>query len=250
MNAINIQLAGHVFEIISEYRISPNLFVGFRTESKPESSVIITDEDIDFTVPERYGINKYGVKMYRILNKVTDNLIKYNVLLMHGAVVALGDKCYMFSGPSGTGKSTHIINWLNHLPGAYVVNGDKPFISFPDDGSQPLAWGSPWAGKENLYTNTMVPLIAIICMERSDENRMEEISFVDAFPFLLQQTYRPEDEEKMRYTLSLLQKLNSKVRFYKFHCNNFKDDCFNVAYHTLVGNDIYKSPGTIPSYPR
>ena len=86
-----------------------------------------------------------------------------------------------------------------------------------------------------MYTNTMVPLKSIILMERAEDNHIEQISFAEAFPKLLQQVYRPEDEEKMRKTLRLMQRLNGPVSFWRFQCNNFKDDCFDVAYNALVG---------------
>lgn len=55
-----------------------------------------------------------------------------------------------------------------------------------------------------------------------------------AFSTLLQQVYRPDDEEKMRKTLRLMQRLSPAVSFWRFQCNNFKDDCFDVAYNALV----------------
>ena len=143
------------------------------------------------------------------------------------------EETYIFSAASGTGKTTHICKWLRHLPKAFVVNGDKPFLKFKNDGTV-LACGSPWAGKENLYTNTMVPLKAIVLMERAEENHIEQISFAEAFPFLLQQIYRPINEEKMRKTLQMLQRLSLAVTFWRFQCNNYKDDCFDVIYNALV----------------
>lgn len=155
---------------------------------------------------------------------------------MHGAIIVLNGCAFFFAAPSGTGKSTHILRWLERCPDAFVVNGDKPFIKFNDDGTV-LACGSPWAGKENLYTNTMVPLKSIILMERAEDNHIERISFAEAFPKLLQQTYRPEDPDKMRKTLKLMQRLNPAVSFWRFKFNNMKDDCFEVAYNALVGQD-------------
>ena len=114
------------------------------------------------------------------------------------------------------------------------MNGDKPFIIVRQAGELPLACGSPWAGKENLQTNAMVPLKSIVLLERAEENRMERVSFGQAFPFLLQQVYHPENEEKMRKTLRLMQRMSSAVSFWRFQCNNFKDDCFDVAYNALV----------------
>ena len=85
-----------------------------------------------------------------------------------------------------------------------------------------------------MYTNTMIPLKDIVLMERAEDNHIEQISLAEAFPGLLQQVYRPDDEEKMRKTLRLMQRLSPAVTFWRFQCNNFKDDCFDVAYNALV----------------
>ncbi len=232
MNAFRIMVAGQVAEILSEYRPASSLYADYRTNRPCDFQIILTDEDLD---TELYGDKKkIVIKPPVILKKMADGLLNYDILLFHGAILAHQDRAYLFTAPSRTGKTTHIIKWLEHLPDAYVVNGDKPFIKFSDDGTPPLACGSPWAGKENLYTNTMVPLKSIILMERAEENRIEQISFAQVFPALLQQTYRPDDEEKMRKTLRLMQRLSPAVSFWRFQCNNFKDDCFDVAYNALV----------------
>ena len=80
----------------------------------------------------------------------------------------------------------------------------------------------------------MVPVKAIIIMERSENNHIERISFSESFLYLLQQVYNPEDEEKMRKTLRLMQQMSSSVSFWHFQFNNFKEDCFDVAYRALV----------------
>ena len=54
------------------------------------------------------------------------------------------------------------------------------------------------------------------------------------FPLLLRQVYCPEDKDKMRKSLQLIHRLKSAVTFWRFQCNNFKDDCFDVAYNALV----------------
>ena len=240
LNEINIQIAGHVIGIKSKYRISPTLYANFRTEMKADVYITINDEDIDFTRAQKYNLATIKIKPQNVLRKISEVLLQFDVLLLHGAVVAVNGKSYLFTAPSGIGKTTHILKWLKHLPDACVVNGDKPFIKFGgDNNTLPMACGSPWAGKENMYTNTMVPLNAIILMERSENNHITQISFDEAFPTLLQQTYRPESIEKMRKTLKLLQRINSTVKFYRFQCNNFKDDCFDVAYNALIETDEF-----------
>ena len=181
--------------------------------------------------------NSIRAEYYNILQQITLTLIDYSIILLHGATIAHSIGAYLFTAPSGTGKTTHILKWLSNYPEAFVVNGDKTFLKFEDDGTV-LACGSPWAGKENMHTNTMVPLKAIVLMERAEDNHIEQISFAEAFPFLLQQVYRPEDEEKMRKTLRLMQRLGKSATFWRFQCNNFKDDCFQVAYEALVGKSL------------
>ena len=184
--------------------------------------------------PELRMLDLSGAEQLVVLRLLTEKILSFDTLLMHGAVVAIDNAAYMFTAKSGTGKTTHIQSWLDHIDGAYVVNGDKPFVIVRKDGEAPLACGSPWAGKENLQTNTIVPLKAIVLQERAEENHMERISFVNAFPFLYQQVYQPDDEGQARKTLRLMQVLGSSVHFWRFQCNNFKDDCFEVAYNALV----------------
>lgn len=215
------------------------MYEEFRTGAKADARIIINDEDIDLSHAMQYNLKTIQVKPQNVLSKTTEALLEFDVLLMHGAVIAVNDKAYLFAAPSGTGKTTHILKWMEYLPDAFVVNGDKPFIKLGDGvDKSPLACGSPWAGKENMYTNNMVPLKAIILMERAEDNRIDRISFADAFPGLLQQTHRPKDTNKMRKTLKLLQQLHPAVKFYQFKCNNYKNDCFDIAYNALVRREI------------
>lgn len=237
MNSITVKIAGVVAEIAMEYFPAVTLYRDFRTEEIPMCQIKLADEDIDFNAVERDPKAKLQIKTPNILGKFSVALLDFNTILMHGAALAMKDSAFVFSAPSGTGKTTHIFKWLDHLPEAFVINGDKPFIKINGD-DMVFACGSPWAGKEHLYSNTMIPLKSIILMERAEDNHIEQISFAEAFPFLLQQVYRPEDEEKMRKTLRLMQRLGKSVTFWRFHCNNFKDDCFQVAYEALVGDDL------------
>ena len=47
---------------------------------------------------------------------------------MYGAVISRKGNVYMFTAPSGTGKSTHISLWRKYLgEGVQSINGDKQF---------------------------------------------------------------------------------------------------------------------------
>ncbi len=213
----------------------------FLTEGNPSVFISVTEDDVKYeTINNRASIPsvepKY-IEAFVVYRKIAESLLSYSTFLMHGAVIALDDQTsFMFTAKSGTGKTTHIRKWLENAPGAFVVNGDKPLIKITD--TEAIAYGTPWCGKEHLNTNIGVPLRAIVLMERSEDNEIEEISFSQAFPTLLQQTYRPADADKMRKTLSLLSALNGKMKFYRFRFNNLKPDAFRVSYEALTGKRI------------
>ena len=63
------------------------------------------------------------------LRKIADFMPEKDCFLMHGAVVAWKDQGYLFTAPSGTGKSTHLALWKKYLGDqAEVINGDKRFL--------------------------------------------------------------------------------------------------------------------------
>ena len=184
-------------EISAERKVYSHLISG-------STICIITDSDL-------------SIESAVLHRKIANAMVAYSTFLIHGAVVATAGNAYMLTAPSGTGKSTRTKLWLEEYSDSIIVNDDKPFIKISDD--TVLACGTPWCGKEGWNTNTMVPLRAIFLLERAEEgeeNSIEEVSLGKAFPFLLQQTYRPSDPDLMRKTIQLLKALEGKVKFYKF----------------------------------
>ncbi|MBQ6173921.1 MAG: hypothetical protein IJK28_04795 [Clostridia bacterium] len=166
---------------------------------------------------------------------IAEAMLDRGAFLMHGAVIATGNEAYLFSARSGTGKTTHMQKWLQNDKNAYVVNGDKPLILIRPDGA--YACGTPWCGKEHLGTNAVVRLRSIVFMQRSEDNRMETVSFRSALPMLLEQIYQPADARHMKTTLALLSGLREHTTFYKFRFNNFRYDAFRVSYDILTNQD-------------
>lgn len=152
-----------------------------------------------------------------VLRKISLAMLSFNTFLMHGAVVSTKGIGYMFTAPSGVGKTTRTHLWIQNVPDSIVVNGDKPLIKVTDDSV--FAYGTPWCGKEGWNNKVSVPLKAIYLIERADkdeDNKIVKISFADAFYTLLMQTYRPNDRNAMNKTLQLLKAMDGKVRFYRF----------------------------------
>lgn len=231
-----VEFAGLTIEVET---VSPSaciLCYDYLSNGKPDFKVSINEEDIRYEQLENAKCGRNNTDVYSqtiaVYRKIVEKTLEYDMILLHGAVIAVGGEAYLFTAPSGVGKTTHIKQWLANLSEAFVVNGDKPLIKITDMNA--IACGTPWCGNEHLGTNTMVPLKAIVILERSEDNSMEEISFLQAYKYLIQETYLPEDISKAKTTLKLLKKLEGKVSFWYFRCNNFKDDCFKTAYDTLV----------------
>lgn len=248
----NVNIAGIETEIHTVYPSSYFYCQQYLSDGIPTIRIEVTAEEIKseidegkeffYTCTEYIGeqnkkivlkeTNESRTEISIVYRKFVEAVLDYNRIFMHGAVISAQNQAIMFTAPSGTGKTTHIMKWLQKLDGAFVVNGDKPIIEITNN--DVTAYGTPWCGKEKLGMNTKARLKNIVLMERNDKNRIEEISFGQAYPFLLQQTYLPREPEKAKKTLKLLNKLYQKVHIYRFQFNNFEDDCFEVAYHGIL----------------
>ena len=241
MYSFRISIASHILQIDAPYKIVKDFFLDFLSDDSPELSIVLSDGDL---IAKKYVYGKDNallgwegrIDISILLQKVADELLSYDVFLLHGAAISLNNAGFIFIAPSGTGKTTHIMKWIEKCKDVIVINGDKPFIKISDE-EVPLIYGSPWAGKEEMYSKITTPLKAIIILERAENNIIERISFTEAFPSLLYQTYRPEDADRFKKTLRLLQKMSTSVSFWRFQCNNFKDDCFDVSYKALTAVD-------------
>lgn len=168
-----------------------------------------------------------------VYRKIVSKLLEFDIFLMHGAVVAVGDKAWLFTAPSGTGKTTHINLWLNNISGSYVVNGDKPLIHI---GDECIVYGTPWAGKERMNRNVGVKLCGIVILNRGADNYIEKVPMTQVLPTLIQQSYRPKDKVGLETTLALLSRLGRKIPMYQLYCN-MEPEAALIAYNTLIGAD-------------
>ena len=135
-----------------------------------------------------------------LLKKTERILIDKLFLLLHGAAISLINGCYIFTAPSGTGKTTHILNLKKMFPETIIINGDKPLINTETK----LVYGTPWCGKEGYNTNMSAPLAGIISLEMGEENSIKPITFHEMLPVLLQQTYIPKERELALKAYSLI----------------------------------------------
>lgn len=203
--------------------------------ASPELTVHVTDEDLrrerNFS-PERNYPEGY-LESVCACRKLCVELPRYEGLLMHGSVIECRGRGIAFLARSGVGKTTHTLLWKQvYGDQVRIINGDKPIVRFRD--GVPYAWGTPWAGKENLQCNRRTPLTDICFLERAPENAVFQIRPEEGLNGVMQQILIPPEPEMAEKTLELLDKLLGSCRIWVIRCN-ISQDAAKLAHDTILG---------------
>lgn len=94
---------------------------------------------------------------------------KYQLYALHSASFLYQGKAWLFSGPSGTGKSTHTNLW-HELYDVPLFNGDLNVIGIRDN--IPMVYGLPWCGTSGINTIGEYPLGGIVFLKQAPENHV------------------------------------------------------------------------------
>ena len=211
------------------------------TSGTPDFTVRTTEADIDFErrksseEARREGreaavYEKPYLETLAVYRRIAVGMLNYHAFLMHGSAVGVDGEAWLFTAASGVGKTTHTRLWMEYIPGAFVINGDKPLIRLGAD--KVLICGTPWSGKEGWNQNTVRELNGVVFLERGTENAIEPVDYLSVLPRLLQQTYRPQEAEALQKTMGLVRELGTRMRFYRLKCN-MKPDATLVAWEGL-----------------
>ncbi len=217
--------------IVEDSQFEPDIVLHYNYDDVAAEQLITKQGSVlKLPASEIRFFNREKHEFFAIHRKIANEMPKHSVFLMHGAVVGTNGQAYMFAAPSGVGKTTRARLWLNEFPNSVIVNGDKPLIKVTE--TEVLACGTPWSGKEGYNTNQILPLKAIFLLERSQSDSIEEISFGDALPKLLKQTYLPPQTETLHNTIMLLHDSARHVKLYRF-ASTQTPDAIRLAYETV-----------------
>ena len=218
MPKFSISLAGYTIEVDALFASTEYYCRDYLSCEPADFSVSICQADIDYELSRSSGIsNPTYLETLALLRRISEKLIVFDTVLFHGSVLAVNGKAYLFTAPSGTGKTTHSRLWLENVPGSHILNGDKPFLRVMEN-RQILACGSPWRGKENYGVNEILPLEGICFLERDTYNHIEPVACKDALGRLVKQTFRPADPRLMLKALQLAGIIGQSVRLYCMGC--------------------------------
>lgn len=146
-------------------------------------------------------------------------LLAFDGMMLHASAVVVDGRAYLFSAPSGTGKSTHTALWCREFAdrGACILNDDKPALRL--ENGVFYAYGTPWSGKTDQNLNLRVPLGGVCMLSRGAQNRIQPHGGSAAIREILEQTIRPRDPALTVRLLELLDKLLGTVPVWKMECN-------------------------------
>lgn len=227
-----IKLTDHVFKINSRHQYVKNLCIDYLIDEEPDVEISVTEKEIAYENSLNCDCREEYLESLAVYRKICEYLLDYNILLFHASSLAFDGKGYMFTAPSGTGKSTHARLWRERFQDRVVtINDDKPLISFGEE--EVILHGTPYGGKHNLQNNLSFPLKGIVVLHQASKNSICRISAKEAFPTLLNQTYRRSDTDGMTKTIDLVHKL-AELPIYSLGCT-VSQDAVTLAYQALTG---------------
>ena len=212
-----VQIAEVLVAIENRYAFTERLCADYIVDVLPDEcnfSVSVTPEEIAAENSDEGTFSPAYCESLALYRKICTRMLDYNAFLLHAAIVSYAGRGFAFAAKSGTGKSTHVAQWMRALgDNVTVVNGDKPILRWrngevaePPDGTpsgegaractssaappsgeavetacdQPvgefIAYGTPYCGKENWGQNTSVPLRAVCFIERCEPGEPDRLS--------------------------------------------------------------------------
>lgn len=214
-------------------------------EVRVDLDVRVTQADIDFErdmATEGADWTDAYLETLAVQRTIANRLPGQRRLLAHGAIIEFEGRAYLFTAPSGTGKSTHIRLWRQYLGDAVrVINGDKPFVRIPERREElPVVYGTPWAGKEGWQCNDSAPLAGIALLSRSEPgaSSIRPTSAALNIDKIMRQVYFPPDAGAAVLTLDLLDAMLARVPVYELACD-MSEDAVRASFEGLTGLDYH-----------
>ena len=192
-----VEIGGRIFLYTFHFPYTAGYFSRFKTPHKEGARGIMVPrgqlEQI-FSGNEEFRTMEQA-EFWCLLEETARTLLAYDCCIFHAAAFIWREKAWLFTAPSGTGKSTQYRNWKKHYGNEVtILNGDKPVLSLQKDGSI-LVCPSPWRGKERYGSFHTAPLGGVVYLEQGKENRIFYLQPSESVPKLFSAFWgQPEDE--------------------------------------------------------
>ena len=207
------------------HNISVKIYQGQEVMYTEEAADRIANGEILTLADSRYVLAEFYMK-----------LLKHQGFMIHASAVEKEGKAYLFSAPSGTGKSTHAQLWRQTFKGEpiRIINDDKPAVCLQNGVF--YACGTPFSGKTDKNENRKAPIQGLCMLHRGKTNKIQKITSGEALPLILPQTLFYGDEEETNLLLSFLDRFLQSVPVYKMECT-MEEEAAKTAYFCMKGEE-------------
>lgn len=172
-------------------------FTDFIIYSKPTQNNIVS--------PLEYPLEELVVSGHINLNRIG--------ILLHSACISLDGRGYLFSGVSGSGKST-ISKFWEEYGDAIVLTDDRVVIREAENDL--WAFGTPWHGTAGIHKNIGIPIERIFFIEHGEKNRIQSISQKDAVNRLIVRSFPPFwNREAMQFAVNFCSRIVETKKCYE-----------------------------------
>lgn len=228
----HMQLAEYSFTIDNHFKYIEELCKDYMCD-KPGKIISVNEVDIDNEQTGEGCWPAYYLESLAVYRKICEYLLFQDMLLFHCSALVFEQNAYLFTAPSGTGKSTHTRLWREYFgERVKMVNDDKPLLQVNKQGI--TVFGTPFAGKEGLQTNMSAPVKGIVVLHQSKENEIRKLTRQEAYPLLLSQTYRTSNPTGLLRTLELVESL-AELPVYSLGCT-ISFEAVQIAHDSLVND--------------
>ncbi len=235
MKYFYIKVAGVIIRVEHQYDRCKTYFQDYLLEGEHEAQIVtsVSREELEQTIASVEGnISPELAEITALYRPIAKRLPFLGGFVIHGACISYENQGYLFTAPSGTGKSTHIALWRRYLGESVgIVNGDKPIVTAKEE---ILIHGTPWAGKERWQTNRSVPLGGICLLQRGEQNVIRRASADEFLPFLFRQTFLSPETDITLATLDLLDRVLREVPVYALECN-ISEEAVKTSFEAMIG---------------
>ncbi|MDD4296606.1 MAG: hypothetical protein PHC69_06575 [Ruminiclostridium sp.] len=134
-------------------------------------------------------------------------------IVLHGAAIEHNGKGIIFTGISGSGKTTQAHLWQKYRE-ALIINGDCPLVKINDGVLK--VYGTPWCGTSGEAINRGVSLDAVVLVNQGERDVLKELYGSEAFLALLANVLHSNfDKNSLDLAIENLKGIISKVRVFE-----------------------------------
>lgn len=162
-------------------------YMPFMCCDMPLARVEVSAAEVERLLPlYEEGSTAPYVEHMELCTRACDALLPFERAIFHGVAFIWRGQAWLLTALSGTGKTTHYIQWKRQYGGEIsIINGDKPVLDFSEEGIS--VHPSPWRGKENMGSMRSAPLGGIIMLKQGQENAMRRVEPKEAVAELFMQ---------------------------------------------------------------